>query len=56
MLSLVIFSIIILIIGAYVRQINKGSQGDLKTRLGVGQAAPIQFRLKKCSRDSVHQL
>lgn len=36
MVSLLIFSIIIFIIGAYVWQTNKGSQGDPKTRLGGG--------------------
>ena len=40
MLSLLIFGIIILIIGAYVRQTNKGGQGDIKARLGGRSGHP----------------
>ena len=51
MLSLLIFGIIILIIGAYVRQTNKGSQRDLRARLGgrsMGQNGLLFNQIRLC--------
>jgi len=41
MVSLLVFGIIVLIIGAYVWQTNKGSQGDPKARLGGSMGSII---------------